>query len=250
MKREGKAKSTQRVTVSPMFVTGAAATIVLVVLLGGGHIRRAFVERLNPHITVEARSASERSRNGRGERNAPASGAIFDGEVYRTEARLREAGALAIATSLYGVRAIAERRPTGSVGELLAGVTERNLVPPGLTLLSDQAAFASAHATLHVRFRPQPFGVEVLSVPRERMDGACLLVRVPDVDGERAASADTRVRFYQAMRLDGVRVPPPFALPSEIQAHGWTVETMRATLPSDADPQQLATWLRELNAHQ
>ncbi len=125
-----------------------------------------------------------------------------------------------------------------------------DLVPPGLTLLPDQTAFASAHATLHVRFRPQPFGVEILSVPRERMDGACLLVRVPDIDGERAASADTRVRFYQAMRLDGVRLPPPFALASEIQAHGWSVETMRASMPSDADPQQLATWLRELNANQ
>jgi len=250
VKREGKAKSAQRVTVSPMFVTGAAATALLLMLLGGGHIRRAFVERLNPRITVEARSASERSRNERGERNAQASGAIFDGEVYRTEARLREAGALAIATSLYGVRAIAERRPVGSVGELLAGATGRNLVPPGLTLLPDQAAFASAYATLHVRFRPQPFGVEILSVPRERADGACLLVRVPDVDAERAASADTRVRFYQAMRLDGVRLPPPFALASEIQAHGWTVETMRATLPPDANPQQLATWLRELNANQ
>lgn len=248
--RERKAKSTQRVTVSPMFITGTAATALLLVLLGGGHIRRAFVERLNPRITVEARSAPERSRNESSERNAPASGAIFDGEVYRTEARLREAGALAIATSLYGIRAITERRPTGSVSELLAGVTERNLVPPGLTLLPDQAAFASAHATLHVRYRPQPFGVEILSVPRERIDGACLLMRVPDVDSERAASADTRVRYYQAMRLDGVRVPPPFALPSEIQAHGWTIETMRASLPSDANPQQLATWLRELNANQ
>lgn len=250
MKREGKIKSTQRVTVSPMFVTGAAATALLLVLLGGGHIRRAFVERLNPRITVEARSASERSRNEGSQRNAPASGAIFDGEVYRTEARLRETGALAIATGLYGIRAIAERRPVSSVSELLAGVTARNLLPPGLTLLPDQAAFASAHATLHVRFRPEPFGVEILSVPRERADGACLLVRVPDIDGERTASADTRVRFYQAMRLEGVRLPPPFALSSEIQAHGWTVETMRASLPSDADPQQLATWLRELNANQ
>ncbi len=250
MKREGKTKSTQRVTISPMFVTSAAATVLLLVLFGGGHIRRAFVERLNPRITVEARSPSERSRNERGERTAPASGAIFDGEVYRTEARLRETGALAIATSLYGIRAIAERRPVGSVGELLNGVTERNLVPPGLTLLPDQAAFASAHATLHVHFRPQPFGVEILSVPRTRADGACLLVRVPDIDGERAAGADTRVRFYQAMRLEGVRLPQPFALPSEIQAHGWSVETMRATLPSDANPQQLATWLQELNAKQ
>ncbi|MDQ3649326.1 MAG: hypothetical protein M3458_03410 [Acidobacteriota bacterium] len=250
MMREGKPKSTQGITISPMFVTGAVATIVLLVLLGGGHIRRAFVERLNPRITVEARRAPERSRNERGERNAQASAAIFDGEVYRTEARLREAGALAIATGLYGIRAIAERRPVMSVNELLNGVTGRNLVPPGLTLLPDQAAFASAHATLHVRFRPQPFGVEILSVPRERADGACLLVRVPDVDGERAASADTRVRFYQAMRLEGVRLPPPFALTSEIQAHGWTVETMRATLPPDADPQKLATWLRGLNAHQ
>jgi len=249
MKQEMKATSAhRRIAVSPMFVTGAAGTIVLLLLLGGGYLRRAFVERLNPRITIDERSAADRIRSTRNERDARTSNVIFDGEVYRTETRLREASALAIATSLYGIRTIAERRPVTSVNALIAGVAERNLTPPGLAVVPNEAAFASAHATLYVRFRPQPFGVEILSISRERTDGASLLVRVPDREDAERSSAERQLHFYQAMRLGDVRVPPPFALPSEIQAHGWTIETMRASLPADADPQQLTVWLRELNA--
>ncbi len=249
MKREGKAKQGQRIHVSPMFVTGAVATFVLLVLLGGGYLKRAFVERLNPRITVEERSGTGRSGKGRGERDARTSNVIFDGEVYRTEMRLREASALLIATSLYGIRTIAEHRPVTSVNELINGVAGNNLTPPGLAVVPNEAAFTSAHANLYVRFRPQPFGIEILSIPHERTDGASLLVRVPDTDDAQTSNTERQPRFFQAMRLGDARVPPPFALATEIQAYGWSIEMMRASLPADVNPQQLATWLRELNVN-
>ncbi len=45
MKREGKAKQGQRIHVSPMFVTGAVATFVLLVLFGVGYLRKIATHR-------------------------------------------------------------------------------------------------------------------------------------------------------------------------------------------------------------
>lgn len=234
-----------RLTVSPLLVVGAVAAGIMMLLLGGGYIRRAFVERLDPRISVEQGLVGN-GREGKRAKTDASSSPVFDGEVYRTESRLRETGALAIAASLYGVRTIAERRPARTVNELMAGVVARGLMPPGLHLVPNEAAVASPYGTLYVRFRPQPFAVEVLSMPRERMDGPCLLMRVPDTD--ESSHSRERVRYFQALRLDGVRVPPPFALASEIQSLGWTVEQMRASQPNDVDAQRLVAWVREQTA--
>lgn len=232
----------RRLAMSPMFVVGVVAVGAMVLLLGGGYIRRALVERLDPRISVENDTPGN-GREGKRAKNEVTSGAIFDGEVYRTEGRLRETGALAIAVSLYGVGRIAEHRPVRTVEELLAGISTRGLMPPGLQLVPNEAAVASEYGTLYVRYRPQPFAVEVLSMPRERMDGPSLLMRVPDV--EESNNSAERVRYFQSHRLDGVRVPPPFALASEIQSLGWSVEKMRASQPNDVDAQRLAAWVRE-----
>lgn len=245
MKRRGKGSSVDsRLAMSPIFIVGTVATGMMLLLLGGGYIRRAFVTRLDPRISIEEGGAGGRSaREGKRAKTDASSSPVFDGEVYRTESRLRETGALAIAASLYGVRTIAEHRPARTVNELLAGVAARGLMPPGLNLVPNESAVASQYGTLYVRFRPQPFAVEVLSMPRERTDGPCLLLRVPDTD--ESSHSRERVRYFQATRLDGVRVPPPFALASEIQSLGWTVEKMRASQPNDMDAQRLAAWVRE-----
>jgi len=245
MKRRGTGRKTDhRLAMSPMFIVGTIATGMMLLLLGGGYIRRAFVARLDPRISVEQGAAGSEREGKRAKTNA-ASSPIFDGEVYLTEGRLRETGALAIGASLYGVGRIAEHRPARTVNELLAGVATRGLMPPGLALVPNEAAVASPYGMLYVRFRPQPFAVEILSVPRERKDGPCLLMRVPDIDANKATE---HVRYFQATRLEGVRVPPPFALPSEIQSLGWTAEKMRASQPNDVDAQRLVAWAREQTA--
>ncbi len=245
MKRGGKRRNADsRLSMSPIFIVGTVATTMMLLLLGGGHIRRAFVSRLDPRISIEEGGAAGSAREGKRAKTDASSSPVFDGEVYRTESRLRETGALAIAASLYGVRTIAEQhRQVRTVNELLGGVATSGLLPPGLTLVPNESAVASPYGTLYVRFRPQPFAVEVLSMPRERTDGPALLLRVPDTD--EASHSRERVRYFQAMRLDGVRVPPPFALASEIQSLGWTDEKMRATQPNDVDAQRLAAWARE-----
>lgn len=234
----------ERKALSPMFVVGAVAIGALFLLAGASYISRAYVARLDPDISIEANGEDRARKNVKGQNAAARTDVIFDGEVYRTEGRLREAAALAVATSLAGVGAIAEQRPARSVSELLDRVMRRNLLPPGLVPLEGQAAFAAQHGTLYVRFRPQPFGVEILSLPRKRLDGACLLLRVPDAN---QASNDSRLRYFQAMKLDGARIPPPFALDSEVQSLGWTIETMRADGGSKPDASLLIAWLRQMN---
>ena len=54
MKRRDKGRKTDhRLAMSPMFIVGTVATGMMLLLLGGGDIRRAFVARLNPRISVE-----------------------------------------------------------------------------------------------------------------------------------------------------------------------------------------------------
>jgi hypothetical protein len=246
-RRERSQKSftvAERKALSPMFVVGAVAVAALFLLSGANYISRSLVARLDPNISIEASGEDQARKNVKRKDAAAGTDAIFDGEVYRTEGRLREAAALAVATSLAGVGAIAEHRSVRSVTELIDDVMKRNLLPPGLVPLKGQAAFAAQHGTLYVRFRPQPFGVEILSLPGERLDGACLLLRVPE--GNQARD-DFPLRYFQAMKLDGVPVPPPFVLDSEVLSLGWTIETMRTARVPKPDEQSLIAWLRQMN---
>jgi hypothetical protein len=150
---------------TPKRVVGVVATCVVLLLLYGGDIRRALTGHYNPRISFErgARASGEGAPRRAGEPTAQ--GAVFDGEVYRTEGRLREASAVAIAASLSGVARSVEQRPVRTVDELLDEIVRRGLLPPGVELVRERNMLVSERSTIHVRFRPEPFGVEIVSLP-------------------------------------------------------------------------------------
>src|SRR6185369_5654700 len=153
------------------------------------------------------------------------------GEVSRTEERIREVTALALAASLFAAtESLAHRIPANETA-LISGVQKAGLLPPGMQLIDNSVLISSERGTLQVRYRPEPLCIEVVSIGRERTDGPALLLRVPSMI---AVKDETRgVVLYMATRLDEITVPKPFAREAEIIALGFAPEPLRAvTLPS------------------
>lgn len=247
---KAKADATQKrlalPKLTPSRTVGLIACIVALIVTFATDIRRAFQTGFNPRIAYAARS-EERKTKARDAESRLNQTPIFDGEMYRSEGRLREASAIAIAASLTFIARTTERRPVANVDDLLTEIERRNLLPPGVEFVADRRVLASERSVIHVRLRPQPFGVEVVSLGRERQDGAALLLRVPDdiADDESQNNEPRGGRYFRSLRLDEIRVPEPFALASRVQATGWQAETLKAEMPLGADFEQLARWAQE-----
>ena len=224
---------------SPVFVVGTVAVAACLVLLFGTDLKRLFSDRFDARISFEPGRRRE-ARDGEAQHKQPASPLIFEGEVYRTEGRLREASAVAIAASLTAIASATEGRPERDVAGLLKGIQARGLLPPGVGFIPGRKLLVSEHSTIHVRLRLAPFAVEVLSLGRERLDGAALILRVPD------EQQDTRqpARYFYSLSLEDIKVPEPFVNASAVLACGWQADTIRPGLPEGAKPEQLAAWAR------
>jgi len=225
---------------TPMFIVGTVAALVLLLLLTAPALKRFFSDRLNPRISFE-QGRARRQSGGEPQPPKATTTTIFDGEVYRTEGRLREASAVAIAATLSGVASLTEHRPIRNVNDLLQDIARRGLLPPGVELAPDRNLLVSEYSTIHVRLRTEPFAVEILSLGRERLDGAALLLRVPD----ESQNKNEPSRYFYSLKLEGVTVPEPFAAPSAVLACGWQTDTIRPSTPEGADESRLAAWASE-----
>ncbi|HXQ72326.1 MAG TPA: hypothetical protein VN844_17650 [Pyrinomonadaceae bacterium] len=185
---------------------------------------------VDPRITLppnQAHEILERQRR----QQVQAFVRVSEGEVARTEERIREATAVALGVSLFAAtESLAHRIPASDLA-LLSGVQKAGLLPPGMRLIDNSALVTSERGTLRVRYRPEPLCIEVVSIGRERTDGPALLLRAPSMI---AGKDDTRdVVLYTATRLDDIRIPQPFASEAQIIALGFAPEPLRAaTLPS------------------
>lgn len=228
-----------RLTRSQML--GLLACVVGLLLVFGRDVRHWWAGRFQPRITFADATARASDAHARPASTAPP--VVFEGEVYRTEIRLREMSAVALAAALTGLAAATEGRPVREVSELQRSLVARGLLPPGLTVAPASASFVSEYGTVHLRLRPQPFAVEVLAVGRERRDGPALLLRLPD---EPAPQTPAGRRYFSSTTLIDVKMPAPFATPTAILACGWRAETLRPSLPNDVDAAQLEKWAQSL----
>ena len=180
------------------------------------------IGRVDPHVNLvgdRARQIMESQR----QQQMNAFLAVTEGEVFRTEGRIREAIALATATSLFVANESINRRPPTSITDVLIGITNAGLMPPGLQLLDADGQLVSSHGQLIVRYRPEPLGIEVVSLGKVPLDGPTLLVRVPAVVTNKEG-----VSLYVATSLEQTNVPTPFAHEAEIFALGFASEPLRA----------------------
>jgi len=180
---------------------------------------------VDPHINFaedQTRHIVERQRH----QQVAAFVAVTEGEVSRTEERIRQVTALATATSLFAGSEALNRRTPPDVTALLKGAKAARLMPPGMQVSGSDGEVAVAHGKLFVRYRPEPLGIEIVSLGNVPLDGPALLVRVP-VDGMSGTNA-VAAALYVATSLEHKNVPVPFAHEAEVVALGFAPEPLRA----------------------
>ena len=198
--------------------------IVVALIVGVRLISIALPERsgrVDPHVNLadnQTQQIAERQRQ-----QVRAFMAVSEGEVSRTEERIREATALATAAGLFAANEALSKRTPGSVDAVLKGINTTGLLPPGLQLTASSGGVESSRSQLFVRYRIEPLAIEVVSVGKQRMDGPALVVRVPD-----EGMSEDGARLYLATRLDEVTVPAPFAREAQVIALGFAPEPLRA----------------------
>jgi hypothetical protein len=205
----------QHSKLSPLLIA-VLATIVVVASLAASYFKSRAID---PRVTMEfsemvnAKQASPRQTT---------IATMIDGEVARTAERIGEATALALSASLHAARENIKGRAPHTAVDLLAGVTAKNLLPPGVTF-TQSGALVSQYGILSVRYRPAPLAIEIVSVGHRPEDGPALIVRIPD-----ELSHKGEARLFIAGSLSDVRIPAPFAPSAEVIALGWSPETLRS----------------------
>jgi len=209
------------------------SAVIIALIVGTRFVSNVLTDDIgsvDPHVTLspnQVQQIHERQRR----QQVQAFVSVAEGEVSRTEERIREATALALAASLFvATESLAHCIPA-SDHVLLAGIQKAGLLPPGMQLIDNSVLVSSERGTLQVRYRPEPLCIEVVSTGRERTDGPMLLLRVPSMTAETGESRD--VLLYMATRLDEITIPEPFASEAQIIALGFAPEPLRAsTLPA------------------
>ena len=205
-----------RLKLSPILIACLTASLIIAVSIVASYFR---MRAIDPRVTVELGEVA----NGK---PAPAGRTVIattiDGEVARTAERIGEATALALSVSLYAAsEQIRGRAPRG--GDLLSGLAARNLLPPGLALTPVEGNLVSTYSNIWARYRPEPLGVEVISIGHKPSDGPALIVRIPDELSEKGEA-----KLYVAGSLSAVRVPAPFSPAAEVIALGWSPEFLHS----------------------
>ena len=209
------------------------AAVIVTLIIGTRFISTLLTEDIgsvDPRVTLPPNQVQEiRERQRRQQLQAFAS--VSEGEVARTEERIREATALALAASLFAATESMAHRIPATQKALLSGVQDAGLLPPGMQLVDNSGLVSSVRGALQVRYRREPLCIEVVSIGRERPDGPALLIRVPSMIAGKDETRD--VVLYMATRLDEITIPQPFASEPQIIALGFAHEPLRAvTLPS------------------
>jgi len=209
-KPEIKDKQQKVLWKSPLFVVCATAIFIL----GLKMISYLRSDSIDPQVVVEA--ANSRTLSTESGIARPLS---FDSAAIRTADRRREVAALVLAASLYITNETLQGRPPVNVDSIIRGLTEQNLMPPGLTVLHASEVLCSDHSTLHLRYRYasqlSPFGIEIVSLGRERIDDPIILLRLPADDG------GPLEQFYHSADKANVAIPAPFAKSADLIASGW-----------------------------
>ena len=159
-----------------------------------------------------------------------------DSEVPRTAERLRDVTGVTIAATGYVVEGFMSGRTPRDTGEIITGITRRNLIPNDW-LTTQVGVLRTPHATVHLRYSPHDLTLELISVPNERADGPAILIRIPDRENTTVGA-----RYFESMQLDGIVYPDPFAPIAVIIDSGWQPRLFKQTQIADADRAKLEKW--------
>ena len=220
---------------APVTVVLMTAISVIALLLGVGWLN-ARRYRVNARVEIAVPSFETVARN---KPITEHTKTMPDGEVVHLAARVREASALVVGLSLLAVSEQMQRRPIATVAQLVDRMTAQNLLPPGLTR-QGAGVLVSPRATLHLRYRAQPFGLEVVSLSHGRANGPAIIARL-------AASHDEagEAVLFIAKRFAGVALPEPFLPAAQINSLGWQSEPLRERADAAQELAQLQNWVQQ-----
>jgi len=181
---------------------------------------------VDPHINLTEEKTRELIEKQRRQQLA-ALYAVDDGEVSRTEQRIREATALTTAISLFAATESLKGNAPANANVLLLAVKNSGLLPPGLQTNGSDGTVVSSHANLLVRYRSEPLAIEIISLGKASMDGPMLVVRV--LSNEMKETNQESSNIYVATSLEQAKVPSPFASEAEIFALGFEPQRLAET---------------------
>jgi hypothetical protein len=214
-------------------------TTAIVVIIGTPLVGRLSARR--HRVTARVEIASPAPPLERSPSQAPASGAFLpDGEVARLALRAREATGLLMGLAVLAANEQMNNRRLADVESLINLMARRNLFPPGVNLAAAQGGLSSDRATIYVRYRPLPLGVEVVSIGRERLDGSALIARLTA-----GADDNSGALLLVARRIEGVRLPEPFAPLANVVALNWSVEPLRERQFTPQEIDTLNNWAQQ-----
>lgn len=162
-----------------------------------------------------------------------------DGEVAKTASRVREATGLLLGLAMIAVTEQMNNRSPASADALVELMVKRNLLPPGIRQTLNKGVLFSDRATIYLRYRPAPLGIEVVSVGSERSDGPSVIARLASGGNDNSAAV-----LLVAKKADAT-IPEPFAPFSQTILAGWSVEPLRERSFTPEEVEQLSAWTRQ-----
>lgn len=223
---------------SPPLIVTLTVVIVLAGMLFAGWLNarryrvKARVEIAEPAIELQTSQPSV---------IATAAG-LPDGEVARTAARVREVTGLLMGLAMHAITEQMSNRSPASADALVELMAKRNLLPPRVRQTSTRGVLISDCATIYVRYRSVPLGIEVASIGSERADGPAIIVRLA------AGGDDNSGAVLLIARKAETTMPAPFAPLSQIVAMGWNVEPLRERSFTPEEIEHLNAWTRQYAA--
>ena len=217
----------------------SAAAVLIPTVMVVRYLATRNVASVDPNVSIQRSQVDESSTLKAS--NNPID--LPDGEVYRTADRLREASALALASALYAANGQANRQFIPDANALIAGIRPEGLLPPGMTIDAG-AMLLSNRSRLLLRFRPEPFVIEVLSFPRSREDGPALMIRIPAAGNDAEHGS-----VFIADRLGDIDPPAAFDSLTNCVRAGWIDQTFSLAEIPEIQWQQLRHWLTTRHPH-
>lgn len=232
--------------------------VLLVALIGFGLFvgaRLYQAEQVEAEVNYSERYSDPRARR-KNQDSSKILTADLEGPVPRMARRLRDASGLALALGYARLGEATSNHPApATVDELINIAVARDLLPPGVALPEPlnrkSGVLLGQDATIYVRYRPAPFGVEVVSIGNTKDDGAAILIRLPideTSDQQNSAEAKSENPGAALFTLDttgAVTIPAPFASPGSMLAAGWQTEKFRSLEMSQERVNELTQWLRQ-----
>ena len=215
------------------------AAVLIPTVIVARYLATRNVASVDPNVSIQRSQVDESSTLKAS--NNPID--LPDGEVYRTADRLREASALALSSALYAANGQANRQFIPDADALIAGIRSAGLLPPGITIEA-RAMLLSNRSKLLLRFRSDPFAIEVLSFPRSREDGPALMIRIPAAGNDAEHGS-----VFIADRLGDIDPPAAFDSLTNCVRAGWIDQSSTLMEMPEAHWQQLRHWLATKRSH-